>query len=545
MAFINFKRKKAARDNAHLNFMAGPSYDITDPLLRLRVAASSCFFGEPMYYNRDAADKRPSRAKARYPGRLTDAMAAHLRDTLNAVDPQEWRGLSPAALMERAIDEALAKDPEATLAFAAELRQVEHIRTTPQVILVRAAQRPDIKGTGLIAKYAPGIIRRADEPSVGLAYQLAVYGRKGIPMALRKAWKQALERFSPYELAKYRMASRGVKTVDVVNLTHPKSESVDLLVKGELTVTDQTWEAIVSKEGSTPEAWGKAIDVMGHMALLRNVRNLLQKGLHPSMFVEKLVAGAEKGKQLPFRYWAAYQAVKRTPGANGQVLDAIETCMMRSIGNLPRFRGRTMSLVDNSGSAHGAFTSAMGTVAVNEIGNLTGVLTGMAADDGYVGVFGNKLETFPVRKHSSVFDQLAHANRLGKRIGHDTENGVWLFWDLAIRNREHWDQVFIYSDMQCGHGGLYGEDPRAYKDFKWMGSQYIDVPKLIAAYRRAVNPNVQVFLVQIAGYQDVIVPEFYDKTYILGGWSDSILRFAAKVIEITSPGGDAPAKAAQ
>lgn len=99
--------------------------------------------------------------------------------------------------------------------------------------------------------------------------------------------------------------------------------------------------------------------------------------------------------------------------------------------------------------------------------------------------------------------------------------------------------------MQCGHGGLYGQNPRDYKDFKWMGSQYIDVPKLIAAYRRAVNPNVQVFLVQIAGYQDVIVPEFYDKTYILGGWSDSILRFAAKVIAITSPGGDAPAQAAQ
>jgi hypothetical protein len=534
MAFINLKRQKPAKAGKHLNYMAGPSYDIQDPLLRLRVAASSCFFGEPMYYQRDARDKRPNRSQARYAARLTDEMVTHLRLTLNAIDPQAWRGLSPAQLMERAIDEALAHDAEATLAYAAELRNVEHIRTTPQVILVRAAQRPEVKGTGLIAKYAPRIIRRADEPAVGLAYQLATFGRKGIPMALRKAWKQSLETFSPYELAKYRLAGRGVKTVDVVNLTHPQSEAVDALVKGELTVTDQTWEAIVSQGGSTREAWAKAIDVMGHMALLRNVRNLLGKGLEPALFVEKLVAGAEKGKQLPFRYWAAYQAVQAAGVGNGQVLDAIETCLMRSIGNLPRFKGRTMSLVDNSGSAHGAFTSAMGSVAVNVIGNLTGVLTGMASDDGYVGVVGDGLKSFAVRKHASAFDQLEKANRLGQGIGHATENGVWLFWDQAIRDKEHWDQVFIYSDMQAGHGGLYGTNPKAYKDFKWMGSNHIDVPALIAEYRRTVNPDVQVFLVQIAGYQDVLVPEFYDKTYILGGWSDAVLRFAAKMIDLTS-----------
>jgi hypothetical protein len=88
--------------------------------------------------------------------------------------------------------------------------------------------------------------------------------------------------------------------------------------------------------------------------------------------------------------------------------------------------------------------------------------------------------------------------------------------------------------MQAGHGGLYGTNPKAYKDFRWMGSNHIDVPALIAEYRRTVNPDVQVFLVQIAGYQDVLVPEFYDKTYILGGWSDAVLRFAAKMIDLTA-----------
>jgi hypothetical protein len=90
--------------------------------------------------------------------------------------------------------------------------------------------------------------------------------------------------------------------------------------------------------------------------------------------------------------------------------------------------------------------------------------------------------------------------------------------------------------MQAGHGGLYGKDPNEYRDYRWPGnSRYIDVPALIAAYRRKVNPDVRVFLVQVAGYADTIVPEFYDKTFILGGWSDGVLRFAAQMAGLATP----------
>jgi hypothetical protein len=49
MSTINQVRRKSPRaDGAHLNWMGGRSWDINNPLTRLRVAASSCFFGEPM-----------------------------------------------------------------------------------------------------------------------------------------------------------------------------------------------------------------------------------------------------------------------------------------------------------------------------------------------------------------------------------------------------------------------------------------------------------------------------------------------------------------
>lgn len=530
-----FQQKKRARrdDGGHLNFMGGVSYAIDDPLFRLRLAATSCFFGEPMYYHRDAADARPVRHAS--PAQLTGAQLAALRETLHAVDPQEWRGLSPSELMERTIDQALDRDPEATLALAAALRGGEQMRTTPQVILVRAAHHARVRGTGLVRRFAPQIMTRGDEPAVGLAYQLHRYG-KPVPNALKRAWRDALGRADEHTLAKYRLDGKVVKTVDVVNLVHPKSAAVDRLARGELRVTERTWEGIVSAGGSHAAAWEKALPVMGHMALLRNLRNLLQAGVDPEMFLPRLVEGAAGGRQLPFRYYSAYRAVLGLGAAPGvkPVLGALERCLTHSLGALPRFPGRVMALSDNSGSAQGTTTSAMGTMQISTIGNLTGILTGRTADDGYLGVFGDRLATMPIARHGSVFQQLEIAEGHARDIGQATENGVWLFWDQAIRRREHWDSVFVLSDMQAGHGGLFGPDPRAYADYRWGEGSHIDVAKLVARYRERVNPRVMVFLVQIAGYQDTLVPEFYDRTYILGGWGEGLLRFAAEMASLSA-----------
>jgi TROVE domain len=521
---------------AHLNWMGGPSYDVRAPLVRLRIAAASCFFGEPMYYHADEKAPKPPRTPA---PSLTDAQRTHLRDTLRAIDPVSWRASGPSELLESAIDEALEYDAEATLQLAVWLRAEEHVRTTPQVMLVRAAHHPKVRGTGLVRRYAPSIVRRADEPAVGLAYQLWRYG-KPVPNALKRAWADALRGFSAYELAKYRLEARAVKTVDVVNLVHAKSPHVDALAKSSLTTTDETWESIISARGSNTSAWREALPKMGHMALLRNLRNLAGASIPAAEWTDRLVEGARKGQQLPFRYFSAYRAVKGAPNVSGAALDAIERCLETSLGNLPHLTGRVMSLCDNSGSARGATTSSMGSMAVATIANLTGVLAAKCADDGHVGVFGDKLSNYVVRRSASVMQQLEEVERLGENVGAGTENGVWLFWDKAIREREHWDTVFIFSDMQAGHGGLYGTDPKKYAEFKWNGSEYIDVPMLIAAYRARVNPKVNVFLVQVAGYKDTLVPEFYERTYILGGWGEGLLRFAAEMADVAE-GREIPA----
>jgi len=269
---------------------------------------------------------------------------------------------------------------------------------------------------------------------------------------------------------------------------------------------------------------------MGHMSLLRNMRNLQEDGII-DRYLDKLQEGVATGKQLPFRYYSAYRAVQAN--ATPRVLEAIENCVEKSIvENLPHFHGKVMSLSDNSGSAWGTLTSSMGSMQVATIGNLMSVLTAKAADEGYVGVFGDKLISRAIKPSSRVFDILNDVESQGKQVGGNTENGIWLFWNQAISNKEHWDHVFVYSDMQAGHGGLYGVTPKEYENYRWHNSRNIDVPALIADYRERVNPDVMVYLVQTAGYQDSLVPEFYDRTFILGGWSDKILHFAAEMNEI-------------
>ncbi len=516
----------------HLNHMEGVSYDINNPIVQLRVVASSCFFGEPMYYHEDNAENSALRAKT---VKYNETQGNYLDKTLGkGISFPNYRNYSPAKLIETAIDEALAFDPKATLKEAVRLRNEENIRTTPQVIMVRAANHEKVRGTGLIGQYSAQIMKRTDEAALQLGYQIQVFG-KPIPNALKKSWKKFLESRSEYDLAKYRMESRRFKTVDVVNLVKAHSDEIDLLMKGNLKLSQEdTWEALISKEGSTKANWEKAIDLMGHMALLRNLRNFHQNGVAPELYLDKLVKTAKGGKQLPFRYYSAYQQLKST-GVSGNVLDAVEKCLEISLGELPKFKGKVMSLCDNSGSAQGTTTSSMGTVKVSDIANLTAVLTGRIADDGYIGIFGDKLEVKSVRKTDSVFDQVSKADKIGQGIGGGTENGIWLFFDKAIKQKEHWDHIFVYSDMQAGHGGLYGLNTNNYKDYLWNNSRHIDVAKLVNTYREQVNKDVKVYLVQVAGYRDVLVPEYYDKTYILGGWGDGLLKFAHYLSKVNEP----------
>ena len=513
------------------NFMGGVSYE-WNPLDTLRMVTASSIFGEPAYYRNGAFSEMTVKDGL---ARIDPAFAEYAVACLKAFD-----GKTTSQVMEEAIDAALSFDFRATLEWAVTLRREYHMRLNPQVILVRAAMHP---GRQSFTRANPGrfmeieaqVISRADEPAAQLAYYLFRNGSKqGLPSILKRAWAKRIGQMSRYEMHKYRNA--GVGLIDTVRVCHARGALVDELMKtGTVSVeeTEATWETLRSAGAS----WEKILDTVhvGHMALLRNLRGIFSEISDPdraAAILETLKAGVRGGKQFPFRYYSAYQAVRteETVHHKGMILDALEACVDLSCENLPKLRGRTMCLSDNSGSAWGAFTSDYGRVTVAVIDNLSSVIAAYNSGEGTVGKFGDRLIRTEISKRNGILKQAEDISRNGAEdVGPATECGIWLFFEKAIREKEWYDNIFIYSDMQAGHGGLYGTDRERerYAAAGYMYASYnIDVAKLLAAYRREVNPKVNVFSVQTAGYNNVVLPENGYRTALLSGWTGKELLYA-------------------
>jgi hypothetical protein len=512
-----------------------------DPIFRLKVMATGCMLGEPEYSVQKIKAKDSP---------ITQEEADHIHSVLEPMSDED----DDMHALECAIDDALLFDHVKTLNLAGDLRNNDNLRVLPQLILVAAANKKELKGTGVIRQSAKRIIKRADEPVICMGYQLSMYG-KPIPNSLKRALADAYEGFSEFALAKYRKENQPVTAKQVVNLVHPKCKPGSALHRlkngilkiGQKTHRDgrETWESVISREGSSHQSWQKAMGLMGHMALLRNLRNLLKNGVNPDLFIDKLVDGAAKGRQLPFRYVAAYRAVDSI-GCPPVVKNALEVCLEESMKCVPEIRGRTMALCDNSSSTHTQNLSPMSTMTVADVINLMGVLVGVASDEAHLSVFGDRVEIQPVLKTEPLLKQVQIAGNAMERIGQKSEHGIWTFWDQACKHKARYDNIFIFSDVQPGHGHMYGADGREYDGYVWptetvrSGNLRIDVLRLIQRYRQEVNSEVNVYMVQVAKYGAVMLDMFH-RTFMIGGWSNQLLHFASRMNQLID---DIPAQMA-
>ncbi|RLE08115.1 TROVE domain-containing protein, partial [Candidatus Aerophobetes bacterium] len=254
------------------------------------------------------------------------------------------------------LKEVANQDPEFCLKLAAYARNEMYLRSVPQLILVEMANHPKVKKTGYVVKYAPYIIKRADEITEVIAYQLTKFN-KPIPNSLKKAIAESFNRFDAYQLAKYNRGG-AVELRDAMFLCHPKPkdkihEEIFRKLADQTLEPPETWEVVISTKGSTKENWEAIIPKMGVMATLRNLRNFLLKDVNLEPVIARLTnpEKVKNSKQLPFRFLAAYREVEKIATPKTQlVLEAIAKAMELSIVNLPKLEGYTCIAVDNSGS---------------------------------------------------------------------------------------------------------------------------------------------------------------------------------------------------
>ncbi|MBO0657346.1 TROVE domain-containing protein [Streptomyces triculaminicus] len=383
------------------------------------------------------------------------------------------------------------------------------------------------------------VLHRADEPGEMLAYWASTYGRN-VPKPVKRGIADAVRRlYTGRSLLKYDTASKGYRFGDVLNLVHPtpdpeKAWQGDLfqyaldrrhnpdtaeppasdrtltahralmavpveerraLVTGpggaeRLAEAGMTWEALAGwlQGPMDAAAWEAVIPSMGTMALVRNLRNFDEAGVSDEVaqhVAARIADPAEvaRSRQFPFRYLAAYQHAPSLRWAY-----PLEQALGHSLTNVPALPGRTLILVDRSGSMW-APLSDRSQLNRADAAAIFGTAVAMRAADADLVEFGTSSAPVAFRRGESVLKVLERFGDLG---GTDTTEAV----------RRHYrghDRVLIVTDEQ-------------------------------ASYHRAGGPteqipaNVPVYTWNLAGYRPAHGPSGSANRHTFGGLTDAAFR---------------------
>lgn len=270
----------------------------------------------------------------------------------------------------RIIDGASRVSKEKVAALAIEARNVHGLRHAPLLLLLDLIQRG---GPG-VADAIDGTIRRADE----IGELVALYwrdGRKMLPRQMRVGLGRALTRFSEYQLAKYDRDGP-VKLRDVLFMSHakPKDETQAALFKriaDRTLVVPDTWEVALSGGADKRETFERLIrdGKLGYLALLRNLRNMVEAGCDMDLVKGAIVARKGADLVFPFRYVAAARAVP-------QLEPVIDQALCEAVASGPRLEGKTIVLVDVSGSMSEKLSAKSDLTRMDAAAALASVLNG-------------------------------------------------------------------------------------------------------------------------------------------------------------------------
>jgi len=243
--------------------------------------------------------------------------------------------------------------PGAVAALAVEARENGQLRHAPLFLmreLARHPARPKIAGD--LAR----VIKRADE----LTEFLALYWREGrcpLSAQVKKGLAEAFGKFDAYQLAKYDR-SGPVALRDVLFLCHAKPRDgaqEDLwkdLAERRLSPPD-TWEVNLSAGGDKRETFTRLLreGKLGYLALLRNLRNMDSAGVDRSLVAQAILDRKGAERVLPFRFVAAAKAAPRFE-------NALDKALMNGLKTREKLPGKTVVVVDVSGSMYGGRVSA-------------------------------------------------------------------------------------------------------------------------------------------------------------------------------------------
>lgn len=480
-------------------------------------------------------------------------------------------------VVNRIIDKLDQVDPLFAAKLALYVRNEGNLRSVTHLIAATIAK--SVSGKEWAKRFYNKIVVRPDDMSEILSAYAVQNGMdlkhiRKIPNSIKKGFKTALERLDAYQIDKYKMNSRQVKMLDLVNLFHPKgtqknSQAYHNLVNGESLAglyASKVLEKEMTKAGQKTvgkaveekqEAKKEAIETvlsnvkgMPVMNLLRNLRNIIMYA--PDSVKEACLQLRNedkilKSRLLPFRFATAYEEIekmtysdkkedtsiafesdyKNTKGSSiqfhylkEQVLDAIEVALQISCKNIPELEGNTAILIDHSGSVRGdgggsSRVSAFSKTTSAMIGNLFGSMMAYRQKNVYIGLFGDRLIPVKVDRNKRLLDFNKESFKKGEGCGGGTEQGIYDFFRNAVTEKKKIDNIIVFSDCQIGSNG----------STSWYGTRGSErsatFQDLVKQFRK-INPFCNIIVVDIRNTRGNNVFYKPERVLNIAGWSTNI-----------------------
>jgi 60 kDa SS-A/Ro ribonucleoprotein len=368
--------------------------------------------------------------------------------------------------------------------LAVEAREQMKLRHAPLLVVREMARHKTHRH--LVADTLMRVIQRADE----LAEFVAIYWKDGrVPLSgqVKKGLAAAFPKFDEYQLAKY---DRGgpIKLRDVLFLSHAKPRDAaqagvwKKLIWGRLATPD-TWEVALSSGADKREAWQRLLaeNKLGALALLRNLRNMKEAGVEEELVLAAL--GSMKTQRvLPFRFLAA---ARYAP----QWEEALERAMLASVADQEKLPGKTIVLVDVSGSMT-APLSRRSEMQRTDAGYGLAVLLREIGEKVSVFSFSDSLVEVPARRGFALRDAIDASQR---------HNGTYLGKAVEELNRnQRYDRLIVITDEQ--------------------------------AHDTVPGPKGKGYVINVASYKNGVG---YGKWTHIDGWSESVVEYI-RTLETTS-----------
>lgn len=415
----------------------------------------------------------------------------------------------------------LRVDPEFAAKAAIFARNEYGMRSITHVLAAQLAERAS--GKPWTKSFYDRIVKRPDD-MLEIAGLVKTCGAKNLPNGMKKGFAAAFDRFDAYQLAKYRGEGKQLKLVDLVNLVHPtpndrNREALRALVAGELKNTE-TWEAKLTAAGQKSanevqkaefkaEAWAEMLESgkMGYLAMLRNLRNIAEQAPSLVPIVAKKLDNRDqirKALVMPFQFMVAMDAVKSAGLKEPRpLIEALTDALEMSLDNVPRFEGKTLVVIDDSGSmTTPARGSGFGSRSCIELGAVFAAAI-FKSNDADLMRFSDNASFIKANPRDSL---MTIADGIVKNAQSSGTNFHAIF---EAAGNIHYDRIVILSDMQG-----------------WMG---VGTPNgVFEKYKTRAKANPFVYSFDLAGHGSTQLPA--QKVFCLAGFADKVFE-SMKMLE--------------